>query len=150
MEKERFSLLLLEPHEIYFEDFSVELRTKDEPKPIQGRLKICSKSFLFEPRSVKSPLIKVQLIHCSEIKELSSPQNSLVVSCSQFACLLKNNVIAPYQFHRVNKSFVFSFDYIKVDDRVLPFCEQLKRASSLPASEQNDMIATMVYSLHCR
>lgn len=79
MEKERFSLLLLEPHEIYFEDFSVELRTKEEPKAISGRLKICSKSVLFEPRNLKSPLIKIQLIHCSEIKELSSPQNSFLV-----------------------------------------------------------------------
>lgn len=82
MDKERFSLLLLEPHEIYFEDFSVELTKEEPPKPKQrsgGRLKICSKSLLFEPRSIRSPLIKIQLIHCSEIKELSSPGNSLIV-----------------------------------------------------------------------
>lgn len=80
MEKERFSLLLLEPHEIYFEDFSVELQTSDEEnKSISGRLKICSKSLLFEPRSIKCPLIKIQFVHCSEISQMTTPTNSLVV-----------------------------------------------------------------------
>lgn len=79
MEKERFSLLLLEPHEIYFEDYSVDLKTYENTKSISGRLKICSKSLLFEPRNLKYPLIKIQFVHCSEIKELSTPSNSLIV-----------------------------------------------------------------------
>ena len=76
MEKERFSLLLLEPHEIYFEDYSVELQRPKE-ESVAGRLKVCSKSVVFEPKSVKNPLIKLQFAHFSSIEEADN--NSLII-----------------------------------------------------------------------
>lgn len=73
----RFSLVLLEPGEIYFEDYLVyyhECRNPLDPplddtsttaltnsihyQPIKGNLKICSKSVVFDPISFSSPLVK--------------------------------------------------------------------------------------------
>lgn len=76
----RFSLVLLEPGEIYFEDYLVyyhELRcpfvdvevpvdnesssdgaVSSVSQPIKGNLKICSKSVVFDPINFSYPLVK--------------------------------------------------------------------------------------------
>ena len=64
----RFSLILLEPDEIYFEDYLVyynELNCPfnegEETTPLnqlKGNLKICSKSFVFDPINLSAPLLK--------------------------------------------------------------------------------------------
>ena len=75
---DRFSLLLLEPGEIYFTDVAVIL-IRDQNKPAnaegnfsRGRLKICSKSVVFVPQadpgqSNLEPLLKFPLTDCTEI-----------------------------------------------------------------------------------
>lgn len=71
----RFSLLLLEPAEIYFEDFSAFLFPVDanehdfEKKKQIGRLKMCSKSIVFDPKDINKPLIKISLKECLNISE---------------------------------------------------------------------------------
>ncbi|XP_055844973.1 protein FAN-like isoform X2 [Episyrphus balteatus] len=165
MDKQRFSLLLLDPNEIYFEDFSVDLlpqikSTKindaiinnDDSNPIQGRLKMCSKSLLFEPKKKQIPLIKMYYSKCSTIAtdNENNQQNLLNIRCSQYVELLENNVIAPYKFVNCERSFRFVFHYVKVDDDVIPLLQQLQRASSLPNLEQSSMIAAIVYSLQKR
>jgi len=71
----RFSLLLLEPAEIYFEDFSAFLFPLDadehdfEKKKQIGRLKMCSKSIVFDPKDINKPLIKIPLKECISISE---------------------------------------------------------------------------------
>lgn len=75
---DRFSLLLLEPGEIYFSDVAVTLfrdinkPANDESNFSVGRLKICSKSIVFVPRanpeeSNVEPLLKFPLCDCTEI-----------------------------------------------------------------------------------
>lgn len=67
--------MLLEPNEIYFEDFSVNLVTEknnDESSSapdtrVCGRLKMCSKSLVFDPKDVKLPLIKIPYKDCQKI-----------------------------------------------------------------------------------
>lgn len=59
-------MLLLEPGEIFFEDYSVQMKVLDasiseEQKWIDGRLKLCSKSLVFVNRDFNQPLIKIQL-----------------------------------------------------------------------------------------
>lgn len=71
----RFSLLLLEPAEIYFEDFSAFMFPLDadehdfEKKKQIGRLKMCSKSIVFDPKDINRPLIKIPLKDCISISE---------------------------------------------------------------------------------
>ncbi|KAH6946918.1 hypothetical protein HPB50_016143 [Hyalomma asiaticum] len=63
----RFSLLLLEPGEIYFKDYSVYLypdnvkEAEAQRRRQKGRLKVCSKSILFVPEDVNHPILKKQL-----------------------------------------------------------------------------------------
>jgi hypothetical protein len=68
--KSRFNLLLLEYGEVYFEDFSVYLfpvltisRSFDmcDNFKVQGRLKLCSKSLIFEPLDIRRPVLKFPL-----------------------------------------------------------------------------------------
>ena len=74
---DRFSLLLLEPGEIYFTDVGVTF-IRDPNKSIKevgnfsrGRLKICSKSIVFVPQVDhfdQEPLLKFPLCDCAEVK----------------------------------------------------------------------------------
>ena len=76
---DRFSLLLLEPGEIYFTDVGVTL-IRDPNKSIKdvgnfsrGRLKICSKSIVFVPQVNQEhvdqeALLKFPLCDCTEVK----------------------------------------------------------------------------------
>jgi factor associated with neutral sphingomyelinase activation len=106
----RFSLLLLEPGEIYFDDFSATLyRNPEERKrehkanasakdrgaanrrrtsgdvyddedddvdaPVEGRVKICSKSLVFVPsgnENLRRPLIKFPLNDCQDIQGIGA------------------------------------------------------------------------------
>lgn len=61
----RFSLLLLQHGEVYYEDFSVQYfppdlsETEALRRNIRGRLKVCSHSIFFDPQDLRYPLIKV-------------------------------------------------------------------------------------------
>jgi hypothetical protein len=63
----RFCLLLLEPGETYFEDFIGLWLQKGSEEGVQGRLKLCSRSVVFEPRDSVLPLTKLPLQHCPRV-----------------------------------------------------------------------------------
>ncbi|XP_035898589.1 protein FAN-like [Anopheles stephensi] len=157
MEKQRFSLLLLEPSEIYFEDFSVdivreELTTNLDPEfQMSGRLKMCSKSLVFEAKgSASAPLIKIMYKDCTTIdRQEDADCQRLSIRCRQYIELLDQNRIQPYRFVQKECAFLFHFHYAKLDECLQQIC-QLYRASTLPSYEQNSMIATIVYSRHSR
>ncbi|CAG9854526.1 unnamed protein product [Phyllotreta striolata] len=161
MEKERFSLLLLDPGEIYFEDFSVLFIPPDttpktyDTKKQDGRLKMCSKSLVFDPKDISHPIIKILYKDCVVIEQwkgtakfLNSNNNVLSVNCKEYIELLEKNIIAPYQFKKP-ANFLFLLNYANVANCLPQMC-QLHRASSLPAAEQSDMIATIVHSRQSR
>jgi factor associated with neutral sphingomyelinase activation len=65
----------LEPGEYYFEDYSVYwsqeytiFNQKDISNDFIGRLRICSKSLVFDPRVLSKPMIKIPFKECTEIK----------------------------------------------------------------------------------
>lgn len=152
----RFSLLLLEPNEIYFEDFLVNLITEapcddiivpDEQRHI-GRLKMCSKSIVFDPKDFDLPMIKITYKNCSRIfiwpgKINGKESNVLAVSCNQYTEMLSKNIVAPYTFKMEARTFLFNFHYAKVYE-YLDQLRQLHRASKLHACEQNDMVRMLV------
>ncbi|XP_075213392.1 protein FAN-like [Lycorma delicatula] len=159
MDKERFSLLLLEPGEIYFEELSVFLceETSIKNKNIEteknqlGRLKICSKSLVFDPKDLSKPLIKIPFKECAEIRKiddrhlrwlLSSEKNVITISCNQYIEMLEGNILAPYVFKNVKKTFFFLLNYANIEV-CLRQISQLYRASTLPVLEQSQMIAAI-------
>ncbi|CAG0919985.1 unnamed protein product [Notodromas monacha] len=154
LKRDRFSLLLLEPGEIYFEDFSATYWPVEQPeKCLKGRLKLCSKSVVFEPIAVEHPLIRIPLKSCSAIREhkdLINVKPSIAISSDIVIEMLAKNVPAPYIFKKQPARHVFELIYAKVDC-CLPKLHQLHRASTfLSPNEQNIMISTMVYSMQRR
>uniref|UniRef100_A0A182PBK7 WD repeat-containing protein 55 homolog n=1 Tax=Anopheles epiroticus TaxID=199890 RepID=A0A182PBK7_9DIPT len=169
MEKQRFSLLLLEPSEIYFEDFSVDIVREtttnlvDQELQATGRLKMCSKSLVFEAKGAAClPLIKIMYKDCTTIDRQADDSagssgaasggdtgQRLAIRCRQYIEMLDGNQIQPYRFVQKECTFLFNFHYAKLDECLQQIC-QLYRASTLPSYEQNSMIATIVYSRHSR
>lgn len=158
MEKERFTMLLLEPGEIFFEDYSVQMRRLDarfsENKNwMEGRLKLCSKSLVFVNKDINQPLIKIQLKETTFVEQCTSSNNiagnMLSVECKQHVEMLEKNILAPYRFIHQNTMFNFCFNYAKIED-CLPQILQLHRAASLATAEQNAMIMAIVHSRQSR
>ncbi|XP_060517176.1 protein FAN-like [Cylas formicarius] len=160
MEKGRFSLLLLEPGEIYFEDFSVILIPSDttcknyDCKKQEGRLKMCSKSLVFDPRDITKAIIKIPLKECVVIEQFKglakfiTSKNVLNVNCKEYLEMLEGNIIAPYKF-KGSANFLFLLNYASISD-CLHQISQLCRACTLPPGEQADMIAAIVHSRQSR
>ena len=71
-------MLLLDPGEIFFEDYSVQMKMQDsrsmniQDQWLEGRLKLCSKSFVFVTKDVNLPLIKIQLKDTTTTEKSSS------------------------------------------------------------------------------
>lgn len=139
----RFSLLLLEPYEIYFEDFFVDMLECDEKHIVEGKLKICSKSVVFETKQIDRPLIKINYKDCLEINNLKDEASSneiLVIVTKQYAEMLEGNIVAPFTFNnKQNSTFKFILKYVSIEE-CLPKIKQLNRASTLPIHQQNSMV----------
>ncbi|PFX23712.1 protein FAN-like isoform X2 [Stylophora pistillata] len=159
----RFSLLLLEPGEIYFEDFSVfhypsQLSEEEAIKRKQrGRLKICSKSILFDPIDTSYPILKFPLRECIAITHWSGSLMSridtkgdvLAIESKQVIEMKEGNTIAPYTFRREKAKYLFSFNFVALNF-VLPQLEQLHRATTLMPADQQAMINSIVQSRQAR
>ncbi|XP_018570993.1 protein FAN-like [Anoplophora glabripennis] len=160
MDRGRFSLLQLDPGEIYFEDYSAIFIPPDttpktyDVKKQDGRLKMCSKSLVFDPKDINKPMIKIQLKDCVIIEQWKGSakflqsNNVLSVNCREYIEMLERNIIAPYQF-KDSANFLFLLNYANIMNCLPQIC-QLHRASTLPAAEQADMIATIVHSRQAR
>lgn len=155
----RFSLLLLEPGEIYFEDFSVFYYpaglSEDEAvkRKQRGRLKMCSHSILFDPLDTAYPILKfpfkdVQIMNQWTgplLSKIDSKGNVLAVETNLVVKMKEGNVIAPYVFIRERSQYLFSFNFVPLNN-VISQLQQLHRAASLPFSEHSTMIDTIVKS----
>ncbi|VEN59952.1 unnamed protein product, partial [Callosobruchus maculatus] len=149
-----------DPGEIYFEDFSAIFIPPDttpktyDTKKQDGRLKMCSKSLVFDPKDINKPIIKIPLKDCIIIEQWKgcakflNSNNVLSINCKEHIKLLERNIIAPYQFEGP-ENFLFLLNYANITNCLPQIC-QLHRASTLPAAEQADMIATIVHSRQAR
>lgn len=142
--------MLLDPGEIYFKDYSalfitpdITLKTYDKKKQ-DGRLKMCSKSIVFDPKDISKPIIKVSLKDCQIIEKYKGTakfidnHNVLYIKCKHYFEMLQKNIIAPYK-HCDSASFLFILKYANIDDCCSQIC-QLQRAATLPAIEQANMV----------
>lgn len=146
-------MLLLDPGEIYFEDFSALLISTDvTPKTYDlrkqdGRLKMCSRSLVFDPKDITKPIVKVPLKDCQIIEQYKgsakfiSNNNVLYIKCKHYFEMLESNIIAPYKFCD-SAGFLFMLKYANIQDCLAQIC-QLQRASTLPAVEQSNMVFSL-------
>ncbi|RDD47132.1 Protein FAN [Trichoplax sp. H2] len=155
---ERFSLLLLQPNEIYFEDFSVYYYPIDLPEHVAnerkqiGRLKVCSKSLVYEPQDTIAPLLRFDYKQCEFIDKWSGSlyskidrSNVIAVNAFQVIELKEGNKVTPYNFRKQKGFYLFSLNYVSINV-IIPFIQQLWRAATLPRAEQDAMISAIVHS----
>lgn len=115
----RFNLLLLEYGEYYFDDFSAYLfPVPSASNPFhqcdalktQGRLKLCSRSLIFEPNDLRKPLIKYPFKSiCGDSVDAWHPSRSdsqlctvdvsgfFLLPCTSRLLMMENGKIGPYR-----------------------------------------------------
>eukprot|EP01134_Creolimax_fragrantissima_P004301 CFRG4301T1 len=141
--RQRFSLLLLEPGEVYFEDYSVFCSTiplecidsDDIAKSFlegtreKGRLKICSKSVVFDPLDIQRPVLRIPFRCVTQLQEWPPKSESetpntqkihhedkdvLKLVCTTAIEMRENNAIAPYHFKHGESVFLFTCNYVRL------------------------------------
>ncbi|XP_042318937.1 protein FAN isoform X2 [Sceloporus undulatus] len=158
--KERFSLLLLNLEEYYFEQHTANYifnKDNEEKRQIRGSLKICSKSVIFEPDEINHPIIKIPLRDCITIEgpeddERSNPFTEgnlghISILTNQAFLTKEQNIIAPFKTERGKTKYLFQLDVPgKVED-VVHTLHQLYRASCLDKlGDQAAMITAILQS----
>jgi factor associated with neutral sphingomyelinase activation len=129
--KTRFNLLLLEFGEYFLEDLSAyyfPIPTNDLTKAfeindslkMQGRIKLCTRSLIFEPSDLRQPIVKFQYKNIasalqnfnlkeSEVKQLSAEVSGLFTFlCTSYFEMKANDKIGPYK----------SVEYSSLDNNV--------------------------------
>uniref|UniRef100_A0A8C7DG45 Neutral sphingomyelinase activation associated factor n=1 Tax=Oncorhynchus kisutch TaxID=8019 RepID=A0A8C7DG45_ONCKI len=151
--KERFSLLLLDLEEYYFEQHTVYHVTTSSAKKrkIRGSLKVCSKSIIFEPEDHVEPILKIPLRDCKKIEAVEekdqNPFNEskpagLTILCKQVYLIKENNVVAPYRVERGDSTFLFHLEVSSKTEDVVQTLLQLHRASCL------DKLGDQTFKMH--
>ena len=163
-----FSLYNLTANEIYFEDYAVHCQSTlndNQQTKIKGRIKICSKSVVFVPHDIRSPMVKIlyqqiSRFEDSRMNELSFTESTLVSSssssninktssntltliCSSVTLMFVNGQIEPYKIINDTHRFDFEFVYSNVED-CLYVVGQLYRSTTLPLPEQVMMTESIV------
>ncbi|XP_067107617.1 protein FAN isoform X3 [Osmerus mordax] len=155
--KERFSLLLLDLEEYYFEQHIAYhvTNTSNTKRKIRGSFKVCSKSVIFEPEDVVEPILKIPLRDCKSIKAVKgschvfneTQPTGLSISCGQVYSIKASNVIAPYKIERGNNTFFFHLEATSKTEDVVQTLLQLQRASCLDKlADQTAMITANLQS----
>uniref|UniRef100_A0AAY5EWS1 Neutral sphingomyelinase (N-SMase) activation associated factor n=1 Tax=Electrophorus electricus TaxID=8005 RepID=A0AAY5EWS1_ELEEL len=121
----RFSLLLLDLEEYYFEQHTAYHMTSNGSNvPNRGSLKICSKSVIFEPDEVNKPILKIPLKDCKRIEGLEGKEGN------------------PFK-----ETFRFQLEMARKTEDIVQTLLQLHRASRLDKlGDQTAMIAANLQS----
>ncbi|TNN72233.1 Protein FAN [Liparis tanakae] len=153
----RFSLLLLDLEEYYFEQhtaYHVTTSSKKERR-VRGSLKVCSRSVIFDPEDLAEPILKIPLRDCKKIECVSRENNpfneprpsAISISCGQVIYIKESNVIAPYRNERGSKRVAFQLEGWSKTEDVVQTLLQLYRASCLDKlGDQTAMIAANLQS----
>ncbi|XP_059529105.1 protein FAN isoform X1 [Myotis daubentonii] len=158
--KERFSLLLLNLEEYFFEQHTahhIQHKGSQKERRVRGSLKICSKSVIFEPDAISQPIIKIPLRDCIKIGKhgengtnrhfAKAKSGGISLIFSQVYFIKEHNIVAPYKIERGRMEYVFELDVSgKVED-VVETLLQLHRASCLDKlGDQTAMITAILQS----
>ncbi|XP_034022818.1 protein FAN [Thalassophryne amazonica] len=153
----RFSLLLLDLEEYYFEQHTAYQVTSNSAKErkIRGSFKVCSRSVIFDPDDIAEPILKILLRDCKKIEFLerdSNPFNEtkpsvISIVCGQVFYIKESNIITPYRTERGQNRFTFQLEIWSKTEDVVQTILQLHRASCLvKLGDQTAMIAANLQS----
>lgn len=155
--KERFSLLLLDLEEYYFEQHTAYhvTNTSKKERKIRGSFKVCSRSIIFDPEDLEVPILKIPLRDCKKIEFVEKENNpfneprpsAISVACGQVIYIKESNIIAPYRNERGANKITFQLEVWNKTEDVVQTLLQLHRASCLQKlGDQTAMIAANLQS----
>ncbi|XP_040922193.1 protein FAN [Toxotes jaculatrix] len=154
--RERFSLLMLDLEEYYFEQHTAyHVTSSSTERKIRGSFKVCSRSIIFDPEDLTEPILKIPLRDCKKIEfveketnPFNEPRPSAVsVSCGQVIYIKEANVISPYRHERGAKKMSFQLEVWSKTEDVVQTLLQLHRASCLEKlGDQTAMVAANLQS----
>ena len=167
--KNRFSLLLLEEADYYFEDFACSYYPPIEGdaavaaaggsgaasdarfRQLKGRLKLCSRSLCFEPDDANVAVLKFPFEKTASIQPWTVPlispfppdQDYFQVNAKRVVEMKENGFDVPYKFRTSIGDHKFSFEYVKLAD-VLPRIQKMFSISKLGRSERDEAEAALI------
>ncbi|CAL8311790.1 unnamed protein product [Merluccius merluccius] len=135
--KERFSLLLLDLEEYYFEQHTAlqlgASSTKETLRKVRGSFKVCSKSIIFDPDDFAEPILKISLRDCKKIELVVKKDNPFDMTVKII--------------ERGEKRFNFQLEVWNKTEDVVQTLLQLHRASCLDKlGDQTAMIEANLQS----
>ncbi|KAM9827744.1 protein FAN [Neosynchiropus ocellatus] len=151
----RFSLLMLDLEEYFFEQHTAYDVTVRSPRKSRGSFKVCSRSIIFDPEDCSEPIIKIPFRDCQKIEILEKDKNpfhepkpsSISILCRQVIYIKESNVIAPYRIERTTKKLVFQLEIWNKTEDIVQTLLQLHRASCLEKlGDQTAMIEANLQS----
>uniref|UniRef100_A0A8C1QVI1 Neutral sphingomyelinase (N-SMase) activation associated factor n=1 Tax=Cyprinus carpio TaxID=7962 RepID=A0A8C1QVI1_CYPCA len=137
--KKKFSLLLLDLEEHYFEQhtaYNLTARGPEANRRTSGSLKICSKSIIFEPDDAVKPILKILLKDCKGIGAVEERGHNPFTEgffffFSQIYLIKEENMVAPYKYERGEKRVTFQLEVPGKTEDIVQILLQLHRASCL-------------------
>uniref|UniRef100_A0A7S3V655 BEACH domain-containing protein n=1 Tax=Chaetoceros debilis TaxID=122233 RepID=A0A7S3V655_9STRA len=102
---------------------------------VQGRLRLCSKSIVFEPNDISKGVIRLpfdKMIKPPTIIAFNSNLNdkTIAVQFKRVTVMKKNNIISPYEYFEKKVEFTFTFEHSTAQNFMDLFAK-LFRASPL-------------------
>lgn len=154
--KSRFSLVLLEDGEYYFDDFSAFYypSAKDDEESfrrrVKGRILLCSASLMFDPEDIRMPIIKFPYRDVSLIDQWNDLTSLLPAKADIFSVrstlvveMKENNTNAPYKFVKTPVEYRFSLNYVALS-LLLSQTSIFVSISRLPRLQMDRMIKSII------
>src|SRR5690606_28263155 len=126
----RFSLLLLQENEIYYEDFACTYFTNNNMS-YKGRLHFCSHSLFFVADDIRIPILRFPINKMKKDKPIvpfvpgvyqeqyykpHSKDSLFEIHTTQIIEMRKNNKDHPYIFRNITTKQLFGFMYLTTRD----------------------------------
>jgi len=134
----RFNLLILEEGEEYIADVAATMAMSRRGKTAEskGRLRIGSKSLVFQPDEVSASILKFPYRYVRTLGELEKSSGGFSVECEQFVQVATNTgtetrIVTPFTILKTKIAVTFHIHYASADE-YLQNAKILWESASLP------------------
>jgi factor associated with neutral sphingomyelinase activation len=110
-------------------------------KSVEGRLRLCSKSLVFEPNDISRAIIRIPFEKMAnppkQDENAVQPSNTITFQSTRITVMMKNNIIAPYE--NIDRLVQYTFTFLhSTSEKCLSLLNKIFSVSSL--SELQDTI----------
>ena len=111
---------------------------------IKGRLRLCSKSIVFEPNDlsrgiIRLPFDRMTITPKNDNSSSNGESKTITLQITRCTVMKKNNIIAPYE--AVDKRISFTFTFLHSSTRV--FLELFDKIYGVPSEKLQEIIKPM-------